>query len=97
MPGDPQQFYLRCLAHASYVIGDEATRTAIVVDPQRDTDQYITFAAVRWSRSIAGAVTLDAKPIDSSVEKADSLVEGVLSAQTNGSLLVVERFFQHVR
>jgi len=27
------QFYLNCLAHASYLIGDELTRTAAVVDP----------------------------------------------------------------
>jgi hydroxyacylglutathione hydrolase len=40
-----KQFYLPCLAHASYVIGDEATGTAAVVDPQRDIDQYISFAA----------------------------------------------------
>jgi hydroxyacylglutathione hydrolase len=40
-----KQFYLGCLAHASYVIGDEATGTAAVVDPQRDTDQYVAFAA----------------------------------------------------
>jgi hydroxyacylglutathione hydrolase len=40
-----KQFYLPCLAHASYLIGDEATGTATVVDPQRDTDQYIAFAA----------------------------------------------------
>ncbi len=40
-----KQFYLPCLAHASYLIGDEATGTAVVVDPQRDTDQYIAFAA----------------------------------------------------
>jgi hydroxyacylglutathione hydrolase len=40
-----KQFYLPCLAHASYIIGDEETRTAAVVDPQRDTDQYIAFAA----------------------------------------------------
>jgi hydroxyacylglutathione hydrolase len=40
-----QQFYLNCLAHASYLIGDEATRTAAVVDPQRDIDRYVTFAA----------------------------------------------------
>jgi len=39
-----KQFYLPCLAHASYVIGDEATGTAAVVDPQRDIDQYIAFA-----------------------------------------------------
>ena len=40
-----KQFYLPCLAHASYLIGDEATGTAIVVDPQRDIDQYIKCAA----------------------------------------------------
>ena len=40
-----KQFYLPCLAHASYVIGDEETHTAVVVDPQRDTEQYVDFAA----------------------------------------------------
>ena len=40
-----KQFYLPCLAHASYVVGDESTGTAAVVDPQRDVDQYIAFAA----------------------------------------------------
>lgn len=40
-----KQFYLGCLAHASYLIGDESTRTAAVVDPQRDVDQYLAFAA----------------------------------------------------
>jgi len=40
-----KQFYLNCLAHASYVIGDEQTGTAAVVDPQRDVDAYLAFAA----------------------------------------------------
>ena len=40
-----KQFYLPCLAHASYLIGDEAKGTAAVIDPQRDTDQYIALAA----------------------------------------------------
>jgi hydroxyacylglutathione hydrolase len=40
-----KQFYLNCLAHASYLIGDEQTRAAAVVDPQRDVDQYLAFAA----------------------------------------------------
>jgi len=34
-----KQFYLQCLAHSSYLIGSEGQ--AIVVDPQRDVDQYI--------------------------------------------------------
>jgi hydroxyacylglutathione hydrolase len=36
-----KQYYLGCLSHASYLIGDPATGTAIVVDPQRDVDQYL--------------------------------------------------------
>jgi glyoxylase-like metal-dependent hydrolase (beta-lactamase superfamily II)/rhodanese-related sulfurtransferase len=40
-----KQFYLPCLAHASYIVGDEQTGTAVVVDPQRDIDQYLAFAA----------------------------------------------------
>ncbi|MEO8410421.1 MAG: MBL fold metallo-hydrolase, partial [Propionivibrio sp.] len=40
-----KQFYLNCLAHASYLIGDEQTHIAAVVDPQRDVDQYLAFAA----------------------------------------------------
>jgi len=36
-----KQYYLNCLAHASYLIGDEESRTAVVVDPQRDIDQYL--------------------------------------------------------
>ncbi len=37
-------YYLDCLAHASYLIGDEETGTAVVVDPQRDINQYIADA-----------------------------------------------------
>jgi rhodanese-related sulfurtransferase/glyoxylase-like metal-dependent hydrolase (beta-lactamase superfamily II) len=36
-----KQYYLGCLAHASYLLGDEASSTAIVVDPQRDIQQYL--------------------------------------------------------
>ena len=37
-----RQFYLGCLAHASYLIGSEGE--AAIVDPQRDVDQYIEAA-----------------------------------------------------
>ena len=40
-----KQFYLNCLAHASYLIGDQRSHIAAVVDPQRDVDQYLAFAA----------------------------------------------------
>jgi hydroxyacylglutathione hydrolase len=35
------QYYLDCLSHASYLIGDETTGRAVVVDPQRDVSQYL--------------------------------------------------------
>jgi hydroxyacylglutathione hydrolase len=38
-----KQFYLNCLAHASYLIGSDGE--AVVVDPQRDVDQYVDEAA----------------------------------------------------
>ncbi|MFA7337190.1 MAG: MBL fold metallo-hydrolase [Candidatus Obscuribacterales bacterium] len=34
-----KQFYLGCLAHASYLLGSQGE--AVVIDPQRDVDQYI--------------------------------------------------------
>ena len=40
-----KQFYLPCLAHASYLLGDQVTGAAVVVDPQRDVGQYLVFAA----------------------------------------------------
>lgn len=40
-----KQYYLGCLSHASYLITDEKTHTAVVVDPQRDIEQYIADAA----------------------------------------------------
>jgi hydroxyacylglutathione hydrolase len=39
-----KQFYLGCLSHASYLLGDEASLTGIVVDPQRDVQKYLADA-----------------------------------------------------
>ncbi|MGA7859876.1 MAG: MBL fold metallo-hydrolase [Terracidiphilus sp.] len=36
-----KQYYLGCLAHASYLLADETSQTAVVVDPQRDIQQYL--------------------------------------------------------
>lgn len=36
-----QQYYLECLSHASYMVGDTASGRAVVVDPQRDIQQYL--------------------------------------------------------
>lgn len=40
-----KQYYLSCLAHASYLIGDQAGGTAVIVDPQRDIRRYLDDAA----------------------------------------------------
>jgi len=39
------QHYLECLSQASYLIGDEVTGRAVVVDPRRDVEEYLTDAA----------------------------------------------------
>jgi hydroxyacylglutathione hydrolase len=46
-----KQFYLGCLAHASYLIGSEGE--AAIVDPRRDVEEYLEEAAsrglsIRW-------------------------------------------------
>ncbi|MGH9076928.1 MAG: MBL fold metallo-hydrolase [Acidimicrobiales bacterium] len=44
------QHYLSCLSHASYLIGDETTGRAVVVDPQRDIALYLEEAATQGLR-----------------------------------------------
>ncbi len=39
-----KQYYLGCLAHASYLVADEGSGQAAVVDPQRDVAQYLADA-----------------------------------------------------
>ncbi|CRK56034.1 Metallo-beta-lactamase family protein [Alloactinosynnema sp. L-07] len=39
-----QQYYLDCLSHASYLVGDRGTGRAVVVDPQRDIGGYLADA-----------------------------------------------------
>jgi glyoxylase-like metal-dependent hydrolase (beta-lactamase superfamily II)/rhodanese-related sulfurtransferase len=36
-----RQYYLGCLSQASYLVGDEQTGRAVVVDPRRDIDEYV--------------------------------------------------------
>ncbi|MGA7131837.1 MAG: MBL fold metallo-hydrolase [Mycobacterium sp.] len=39
------QHYLDCLSQGSYLIGDESSGRAVVVDPRRDVDEYLSEAA----------------------------------------------------
>ncbi|MFY1699556.1 MULTISPECIES: MBL fold metallo-hydrolase [unclassified Solwaraspora] len=38
------QYYLDCLSQASYLIADESTKRAVVVDPRRDVSEYLADA-----------------------------------------------------
>jgi len=44
------QYYLGCLAHASYLIADPESGLAAVVDPQRDVEQYVADARAHGCR-----------------------------------------------
>jgi DMSO/TMAO reductase YedYZ molybdopterin-dependent catalytic subunit/rhodanese-related sulfurtransferase/glyoxylase-like metal-dependent hydrolase (beta-lactamase superfamily II) len=44
------QYYLGCLSQASYLVGDEATGRAVVVDPRRDVGVYLEEAAANGLR-----------------------------------------------
>ena len=39
-----EQYYLDCLSHASYLVGDETAGVAAVVDPRRDVAEYVADA-----------------------------------------------------
>lgn len=39
-----EQYYLECLSHASYLIGDTGSGRAIVIDPRRDIAEYLADA-----------------------------------------------------
>ncbi|MBL3808303.1 MULTISPECIES: MBL fold metallo-hydrolase [Streptomyces] len=41
------QYYLECLSQASYMIADESTGHAVVVDPRRDVSEYLNDAEAR--------------------------------------------------
>ncbi|MFD5393115.1 rhodanese-like domain-containing protein [Streptomyces sp. NPDC127097] len=41
------QYYLDCLSQASYMIADESTGKAVVVDPRRDISEYLADAEAR--------------------------------------------------
>ena len=43
-----EQFYLGCLAHASYLLASDGE--AVVVDPQRDVDFYVKVATEHGKR-----------------------------------------------
>jgi hydroxyacylglutathione hydrolase len=47
-----RQYYLECLSHASYLVGDPTTGEAVVVDPQRDVQLYLDDAAASGLRIV---------------------------------------------
>ena len=47
-----RQYYLDCLSHASYLIGDTSSGQAVVVDPQRDVAEYLADAEANGLRIV---------------------------------------------
>jgi hydroxyacylglutathione hydrolase len=39
-----RQYYLGCLAQASYLVADERSGRAVIIDPRRDVDEYLSDA-----------------------------------------------------
>jgi glyoxylase-like metal-dependent hydrolase (beta-lactamase superfamily II)/rhodanese-related sulfurtransferase len=50
-----QQYYIECLSHASYLVGDDTTGRAVVVDPRRDISDYLADAR-RFGLTIEGVI-----------------------------------------
>lgn len=50
-----EQYYIECLSHASYLIGDESTGRAVVVDPRRDIAEYLD-DATKYGLTIEGVI-----------------------------------------
>ena len=50
-----EQYYIECLSHASYLVGDENTGRAVVVDPRRDISDYLADAR-RFGLTIEGVI-----------------------------------------
>lgn len=50
-----EQYYIECLSHASYLLGDESTGRAVVVDPRRDITEYLDDAR-KYGLTIEGVI-----------------------------------------
>ncbi len=50
-----EQYYIECLSHASYLIGDESSGRAVVVDPRRDITEYLADAR-KYGLRIEGVI-----------------------------------------
>jgi hydroxyacylglutathione hydrolase len=50
-----EQYYIECLSHASYLIGDATSGRAVVVDPRRDIIEYLADAE-RYGLTIEGVI-----------------------------------------
>ena len=72
-----RQYELGCLSLFSYLVGDETTGRAVVVDPQRDVSQYLA----------------DAQALGLTIERViENLVINALEAmQDGGNLMIATR------
>ena len=58
-----EQFYLESLGHASYLVGDEKTGRALLLDPRRDVEVYLDRSPEAFAGGhIPGALTVGFGP-----------------------------------
>jgi hydroxyacylglutathione hydrolase len=90
-----RQIYEKGLAHASYLIGCQASGTAIVIDPQRDIDIYLETAAQEKLRITHIAEThIHADFLSGSRELAARTGAQILASDEGGAQWQYE--FEHV-
>ena len=78
-----KQYYLGCLAHASYLVGDEQSGKAAIIDPQRDVDQYFADAeALGLHIEYVFLTHFHADFIAGHVELRNRTVRGFISARS---------------
>ena len=60
-----EQHYLSCLSQASYLLVDETSKVAAVVDPRRDVELYLVWGRIRFSLyAVAVAEGKDEETLD---------------------------------
>jgi hypothetical protein len=93
----PEEYYIECLSHASYLIGDERTGRAIAVDRRRDKDTWVSVCpgVGRHVGSVMKSVTASERCTcgDDSVRRSDrnKASSGLYAAADRDWLAVASR------
>ena len=86
-------FYDEALAHASYMVGCQRAKAAIVVDPGRDVEQYLAMARREGVSLIAVAEThIHADYVSGARELADRVGAKLFVSECTHHLITFDLF-----